>query len=87
MSILLWIILGFIAGTLAKMITPQKEKGGWISSIIVGLIGAILGGFLVENVLNISTGKILSLPNILAALGGSIIVLYIWRAIKRKRSA
>jgi uncharacterized membrane protein YeaQ/YmgE (transglycosylase-associated protein family) len=46
MGLLIWLAIGFVAGAIAKGITPQKEDPGWLSSIIVGVAGSMLGGFL-----------------------------------------
>ena len=75
MGLLYWIIIGFIAGAIAKGLTPQQEKGGWISSMIVGMIGAVVGGF-VAKILGIhSQGLIMSF---LTAIGGAFLVLVIY---------
>lgn len=46
MNFLIWILIGLVAGIIAKGLTPQKEKGGYVSSIIIGLIGSVLGGLI-----------------------------------------
>jgi uncharacterized membrane protein YeaQ/YmgE (transglycosylase-associated protein family) len=70
-----WLIIGFAAGALAKMITPQQEKGGWISSIVIGLIGSLVGGF-IFNSLGISTGNLVI--QLIAAVGGAVLILFIY---------
>ena len=47
MSILAWILLGLVAGAIAKWIHPGPDPAGWIASLIIGVIGAVVGGFLV----------------------------------------
>jgi len=74
MNFIFWIVIGLIGGAVAKMLTPQEEKGGWISSIIIGMIGSIVGGF-ITGLLGISGGIILS---ILSAIGGSFLVLFVY---------
>ena len=46
MNLIYWLLIGLAAGVIAKMLTPQNEKGGYISSIIIGLIGSSVGGYL-----------------------------------------
>lgn len=75
MGLLSWIIVGFVAGAIAKGLTPQQEKGGWVSSIVVGMIGAVVGGFLAGIIGIRSQGLIMSL---LTAVGGSFLVLFIY---------
>ncbi len=43
MSLTYWLLIGLVAGALAKMLTPQEERGGWVSSIIIGILGAWVG--------------------------------------------
>ena len=69
------LIIGLIAGALAKMITPQEEKGGWLSSIVIGIIGSIVGHF-IGGLVGISGGNLLL--NILIATGGAVLVLFIY---------
>lgn len=79
MGFLYWIIIGIAAGSLAKMVTPQNEKGGWVSSLIIGILGAMLGGS-VAYVLGIS-GFISSMPwlgGLIVATAGAIAVLFIY---------
>jgi uncharacterized membrane protein YeaQ/YmgE (transglycosylase-associated protein family) len=79
MGILAWIIIGLVAGWLAHSILGGR--GGLFSNIAVGLIGAIVGGFLFEK-LNLHV-----MPdfwgNLITATIGAIIFLLIWRAIRR----
>lgn len=78
MGIIYWLLIGLAAGAIAKAVTPQKESSGWISSIIVGIIGSIVGGF-IANLTGLSNmigrGFIGSL---IVASGGAILVLLIY---------
>lgn len=69
------LIIGLVAGALAKMITPQEEKGGWLSSIVIGIIGSIVGHF-IGGLIGINSGNLLM--NILIATGGAVLVLFIY---------
>lgn len=75
MGFISWLLVGLIAGTLAKMITPQQEKGGWISSLVVGVIGSFVGGFL-GGLIGISSTHFIG--ELLIAFVGAIFVLYIY---------
>ncbi|MFK7975937.1 MAG: GlsB/YeaQ/YmgE family stress response membrane protein, partial [Halioglobus sp.] len=46
MGILAWIVLGLVAGALAKLIMPGKDGGGWLMTMVLGIAGAFVGGFL-----------------------------------------
>lgn len=69
------LLLGLAAGALAKMITPQQEKGGWISSIIVGIIGSFVGRSL-GGIIGLSGSGLIG--SLLLATGGAVLVLFIY---------
>ena len=85
MGLLIWIAIGLVAGTLAKMITPQEEKGGWVSSLIIGIVGSIVGGMIASI---IGLNRILGhtwLGGLIIATAGAVLVLYIYhRYLKDK---
>ena len=82
MGLIIWLLTGLAAGALAKQLTPQEEKPGWVSSLIVGLIGALLGGFMF-GLVGIQTTSLIG--SFLFALVGSIVFLFIYhRYLKDK---
>jgi uncharacterized membrane protein YeaQ/YmgE (transglycosylase-associated protein family) len=84
MGIVAWVVLGLIAGAIAKAIMPGKDPGGIIVTMLIGIVGAFLGGFLG----NMITGRGLngySLWSILLAIGGSLVLLWVYRASTRAR--
>lgn len=83
MGIISWILLGLIAGALAKFIMPGKDPGGIFVTILIGIVGGIVGGFLGTF---IGLGKIQSfdLGGILIATAGSILTLVIYRVVSKK---
>jgi uncharacterized membrane protein YeaQ/YmgE (transglycosylase-associated protein family) len=85
MGILSWILLGLVAGALAKFIMPGKDPGGFFVTIIIGIVGALLGGFLGKFV---GLGKVDSfdLGGIFIATVGSLILLIIYRLVMRKKA-
>ena len=72
---LYWLIIGFAAGALAKILTPQDEKGGWVSSIVIGIIGAIVGGF-IGSLIGIKSTSLIG--QLLIATGGAFLVLFVY---------
>ena len=84
MGIISWIIIGLIAGALAKLIMPGDDPGGIIVTIIIGMVGSLLGGFLASLVGLGGGGLIWS---IIVAIIGAIILLAIYRAIAGRRTA
>lgn len=85
MGFLGFLLLGLIAGAIAKAILPGKQGGGWISTLILGVIGALLGGW-IGSLLGLgSVDEFFSIGTWLLAIGGSILVILIWGLITRKR--
>ncbi len=83
MGILSWIILGLIAGILGKLLMPGKDPGGWIITILLGIGGAFVGGW-VGNLVGLGTTGGLSLGSIATATVGAIILLFVYRLVKKK---
>lgn len=85
MGILGWIVLGLAAGAIAKLILPGRQGGGWIVTLLLGVVGALLGGFLGQLLFNAPLEDFFSIQTWLLAIGGSIIVLLIYGLITRGR--
>jgi uncharacterized membrane protein YeaQ/YmgE (transglycosylase-associated protein family) len=83
-SLIIWIILGFLAGFLAKAIMPGPDGGGFILTTILGIVGAFVGGF-IGNALHLGGDNIndnsFSLWSLILAVIGAIVVLAIYRLI------
>jgi uncharacterized membrane protein YeaQ/YmgE (transglycosylase-associated protein family) len=82
MGILSWIILGLIVGVLAKWIMPGKDPGGIIVTILLGIAGAFLGGF-IGSLLGLGAVSGWNLGSFVLALVGALILLIGYRMIKR----
>jgi uncharacterized membrane protein YeaQ/YmgE (transglycosylase-associated protein family) len=85
MGILSWILLGLIVGALAKWIMPGRDPGGIIVTILLGIAGAFVGGFLATR-LGLGTVDGFNLGSLAIAIGGSLLLLWIYR-IMRTRGA
>lgn len=81
-----WIILGLIAGAIAKAIKPGEQGGGWLVTLLLGVVGAILGGWIGSAIFGVGINSFWSLSTWLLAIGGSLIVLVIWGLLTRKRA-
>ena len=75
MGLIVWLLTGLAAGAVAKQITPQEEKPGWVSSLIIGIAGALLGGF-VFGIVGIKATSLVG--GFIFALVGSVIFLFIY---------
>ena len=85
MGIISWIVLGAIAGFLANMIVGGRE--GVIGTIILGIIGAVVGGSLAEAVFHKGDVTGVNIESIVIAVIGAIVVLFVWRALTSSRAS
>lgn len=76
--------MGLIAGAIAKAIL--KEKGGWVSNLVVGLLGAVAGGWIGQAVFDRGVTGFFSLWSWLLAIGGSVLVLWLYTLITKKKA-
>ncbi|MHB8460661.1 MAG: GlsB/YeaQ/YmgE family stress response membrane protein [Candidatus Limnocylindrales bacterium] len=83
MGILSWIVLGAIAGFLANMVVGGRE--GVIGTIILGIVGAVVGGYIAESVFHKGDVSGVNIESIVIAVIGAIVVLFVWRALTRRR--
>jgi uncharacterized membrane protein YeaQ/YmgE (transglycosylase-associated protein family) len=83
---LAFLILGLIAGAIAKLILPGRQGGGWLITMILGVVGALLGGFIGNSILGVDMGGTFSFMSILFAVIGALIVLVIYGAVTKNRS-
>lgn len=81
-DIIIWIVLGLIAGAIAKFVVPGRQGGGIVMTIILGIIGAIVGGF-IGSLLGLGSVSGLNLGSIVLAVIGAIIVIYVVGALRR----
>lgn len=82
MGILSWIVLGLIAGVLAKFIMPGNDPGGFIITTLLGIAGAIVGGWL-GTMLGIASFNGFTLQGLIVATLGAIVLLAIYRLLRR----
>ncbi|KAF0656947.1 hypothetical protein L245_04195, partial [Salmonella enterica subsp. enterica serovar Worthington str. BCH-4719] len=83
MGIIAWIVFGLIAGVIAKLLMPGRDGGGFILTCILGIVGAVVGGWL-ATMFGIG-GSIsgFNLHSFLVAVVGAIVVLVIFRLLRR----
>ena len=88
MGIIGWILLGIVGGVIAKALLPGNDPGGLIITIIIGVVGALLGGFLARALgLGDPIDEFFDVSTWLAAIIGSMILLVIYRAVTGRRTA
>ena len=82
MTWIAWIVLGLIAGAIAKWIMPGQDPGGCIVTVIIGVVGALLGGYLSTLLGFGGLAGSLDFRNLIIAVLGSIVLLAIWRLLR-----
>jgi uncharacterized membrane protein YeaQ/YmgE (transglycosylase-associated protein family) len=85
MSIIAWIVLGLIAGAIAKMLMPGRDPGGFFITIIIGIVGAVIGGFIGSS-LGVGDVTGLNLWSIVLAVVGAMVLLVIYRMVTNRRT-
>jgi uncharacterized membrane protein YeaQ/YmgE (transglycosylase-associated protein family) len=85
MGIFSWIVLGLIAGILAKWLMPGKDPGGFIVTILLGVCGASVGGW-IGTKLGIASFNGFTMQGLLVATGGAIVILVIYRWLRKVSS-
>ena len=87
MNIIAWAVLGLLAGAIAKAIVPGDQGGSWLSTLVLGVIGAFIGGSLH---MFIQTGTLqlaapgLSIPGVFVAVLGAIIAIYLYGLVAQR---
>jgi uncharacterized membrane protein YeaQ/YmgE (transglycosylase-associated protein family) len=85
MSILLWVVFGLIAGAIARFLMPGKNPGGILVTIALGIVGALVGGFIGAQLFSEEiTG--FNLRSMLLAVGGGVLVLFVYGLVTRARA-
>jgi uncharacterized membrane protein YeaQ/YmgE (transglycosylase-associated protein family) len=86
MSIIAWIVVGIIAGSLARLLMPGKDPGGCLVTILLGIAGALVGGFLAV-ALDISEEGVddFDLGTIVLAVIGAMLILFVYRQVAGRR--
>ena len=82
MGILLWIVFGLIAGALAKFLMPGKQGGGIILTTLLGIAGAVVGGFIGTR-LGFGDVNSFDLTSMALAVGGAVLVLVVWGFVRK----
>lgn len=86
MNIIAWIVLGLLAGAIAKAIVPGRQGGSWLSTMVLGVVGAFVGGtlhtFAQTGTLQLAAPG-LSIPGVFVAVLGAIIAIFVYGLLSR----
>jgi uncharacterized membrane protein YeaQ/YmgE (transglycosylase-associated protein family) len=84
MGLLSWVVFGLIAGLIAKAIMPGRDPGGCIITVVIGVVGALLGGF-IATALGFGGISGFDWRSLLIAIIGAMVLLFLWRLISGRR--
>lgn len=85
MNFIWWLIIGLIAGALARLIMPGRDPMGVIATIVLGIVGSLIGG-LVSMAIWPNRGTGFQPAGLLLSILGAIVVLWIWRMVKSRNA-
>ena len=86
MGIIAWILIGLLAGAIAKLLLPGKDPGGIIVTMLIGIVGGLLGGWLGKVIFGVdSIDGFFDLSTWIAAIVGSLILLVVYRLVTGNR--
>ena len=86
LNILSWIIVGLIAGALARLIMPGRDPMGMVATIVLGIIGSLVGGFVSMAIWRNNDSSAFQGSGLLLSILGAILVLWIWRMVKSRNT-
>ena len=81
MGIIGWILMGLIAGAIAKAVHPGDDPGGVLGTLLVGILGAVVGGLIASTVGLGGVSSFFSIWSWLIAIGGALLLLAVYRAV------
>lgn len=87
MGFIAWIVLGLIAGAIAKAILKDRAPGGFLATLILGVVGALVGGFLGRLLFKADLQEFFSIQTWALAIGGSLVVLLIYGFVTGRKGA
>lgn len=85
-TIIAYIIIGLLGGAIAKALLPGKQGGSWLSTIGLGIGGALLGGFLGGVFLGVSYSSIFSIKGLIFSVLGALLILVISGCLQRRKA-
>lgn len=80
-DVITWVVFGVIAGIIAAILLRTAEMSGLLANVVVGLAGALIGGFTVRELSDVSTSSF-NLSSLLVAMGGAILLLFIYNTLR-----
>ena len=83
-TIIGYIVIGLLGGAIAKAIMPGEQGGGWVATILLGIVGALVGGFLGGLLLGVNYTEIFSIKGLIFSVVGALLVLFIYGLVTKR---
>lgn len=85
-TIIGYIVIGLLGGAIAKAIMPGEQGGGWVATILLGIVGALVGGFLGGLLLGVNYTDIFSIKGLIFSVVGALLVLFIYGLVTKRKA-
>ncbi|QXT63636.1 GlsB/YeaQ/YmgE family stress response membrane protein [Tessaracoccus palaemonis] len=85
-TIIAYIVIGLLGGAIAKAILPGNQGGGWVATILLGIAGALVGGFIGGAIFGVSYSDIFSLKGLIFSVLGALLLLVIYGFVTKKKA-
>lgn len=85
-TIIGYIVIGLLGGAIAKAILPGTQGGGWVATMVLGIAGALVGGFIGGAILGISYSHIFSPSGLIFSIIGALLLLAIYGVLNKRKS-
>lgn len=85
-TIIAYIVIGLLGGAIAKAILPGRQGGGWGATILLGIGGALVGGFLGGLLFNVSYSRIFSVQGLIFSVLGALLILAVYGYLNKKKA-
>ena len=82
MDIFVWLLVGLVAGAVARLLVPGRDPMGWLGTIVLGLVGSLIGGFVGD--LFVSGDQDFSPAGLIGSIVGAVVALFLYRAVARR---
>ncbi|WGT46524.1 GlsB/YeaQ/YmgE family stress response membrane protein [Tessaracoccus lacteus] len=85
-TIIAYIVIGLLGGAIAKAILPGKQGGGWVATILLGIAGALVGGFIGGAIFGVKYSDIFSPTGLIFSVLGALLLLVIYGFVTKKKA-
>lgn len=85
-TIIGYIVIGLLGGAIAKAILPGEQGGGWVATMVLGIVGALVGGFLGGALLGVNYSDIFSIKGLIFSVVGALLILFIYGLVTKKKA-